>query len=271
MRAVAVLAFLELLEQRTSRRVCQMFDMIVGTSTGGIVAVLLGLLRWSVADARALYLKMGAQVFNVEEKGSLMTQGYYYSPTPLEAVFREVCGEKMMCDYPANPDAGTPHVIIVANEIDMLPAQRVFFRNYGKDDASNFSRVPLWIALRATTAAPLYFPCIRWNSKHYIDGGMGSNNPVMTAVREAELLWGFHCLVCVCSVGTGQFPRRKNTFLVGESVGRSLLGGLNSGGMFSKLVSTAVSGASSVSLMQVKRYPLGDMHVLNRWALLGFK
>jgi hypothetical protein len=33
-------------------------------------------------------------------------------------------------------------------------------------------------------------------------GGLGNNNPVLMAMREAEQLWGFHCLVCVTSVGT---------------------------------------------------------------------
>ncbi len=109
---------------------------------------------------------------------------------------------------------------------------------------------------------------------------MGGNNPVLTAVREAEQLWGFHSICCVrpfanitplyvfsyylrgravqvTSVGTGQFPRRKNRFLSAENAGRSLLGNMASTGVFRSLVSTAVSAGSTVGLMQM----LGDLAV----------
>lgn len=139
----------------------------------------------------------------------------------------------------------------------VIPAQKVLFRNWGPDDAACMSRIPVWVALRATTAAPLYFPCIHFNGHHYIDGGLGGNNPVMEATRQAEALWGLHSVTVVCSIGTGQFPRRRNTYLRAEMAGRSLLGSMSGTGMFSRLVSTAVSAGSTVGLITM----LGDLAV----------
>lgn len=257
MRAVAILAFLELLEQRTGQLVAEMFDLIVGTSTGGVVAVALGLLRWRAAQVRELYLQLGKEVFAPEAKGSLVSQGHYYPPAPLEAVFRRLLGERLFADFPP-ADGVTPHVCVVANEIDQLPALKVAFRNWGADEPTAMCRIPVWVALRATTAAPLYFPCVTWSKHSYIDGGMGANNPCVDAVRMAELLWGLHALSVVVSVGTGQFPRRKNTYLSLESAGRSFLGGnTTSTGVFSRLVSTAVSAGSTLGLIQM----LGELAV----------
>lgn len=80
-----------------------------------------GLLRWSASQVRELYLKMGREVFNVADKGSLISQGHYYSPEPLERIFRELLGERLFSSFP--PDEMTPYVCVLANEIDMLPAQ----------------------------------------------------------------------------------------------------------------------------------------------------
>ncbi|KZV61479.1 FabD/lysophospholipase-like protein, partial [Peniophora sp. CONT] len=42
---------------------CEVFDFIIGTSTGGLIAILLGRLRYSVAEARDTYMKFGEKIF----------------------------------------------------------------------------------------------------------------------------------------------------------------------------------------------------------------
>jgi patatin-like phospholipase/acyl hydrolase len=42
---------------------CQYFDLMVGTSTGGLIALLLGRYGMSVQDALQAYLSLGAELF----------------------------------------------------------------------------------------------------------------------------------------------------------------------------------------------------------------
>eukprot|EP00976_Prorocentrum_cordatum_P025140 510941-Prorocentrum_minimum.AAC.2 len=49
------------LEQQTGRRVKDMFDLIGGTSSGGILAVGLGITNFTLDDCEALYRNLGVQ------------------------------------------------------------------------------------------------------------------------------------------------------------------------------------------------------------------
>jgi patatin-like phospholipase/acyl hydrolase len=46
----------------------EVFDIIAGTSTGGLIATMLGPLRMSVEDCRKTYLDMAPQVFPIESR-----------------------------------------------------------------------------------------------------------------------------------------------------------------------------------------------------------
>lgn len=91
--------------------------------------------------------------------------------------------------------------------------------NLGTSDS-----VPLWQALRATSAAPFYFRpmeisksvCVisqlcDWSafagSVVYLDGGLVANNPTRVAMQEADALLSLHNQIhrpkCILSVGTG--------------------------------------------------------------------
>lgn len=90
-------------------QICELFDIICGTSTGGILAVALGLLRMTTDQAQELYLKLAKDVFG--NKRSLITNPSFYRAEPLEKVLQSVCGKTaLMSDL--SPDAGLPHVCI---------------------------------------------------------------------------------------------------------------------------------------------------------------
>ena len=65
----------------------------------------------------------------------------------------------------------------------------------------------IWQAARATSAAPLYFPPIRFGipPANYVDGGLRYNNPVRALYDEAKRVWGKSKreVGCIISIGTG--------------------------------------------------------------------
>jgi hypothetical protein len=91
------------------------------------------------------------------------------------------------------------------------------FRTYKIDGSNEYSDVTIWQAARATSAAPTFFKriCIgpERAKEEFLDGGLGSNNPVLKLIDEAEeafpeLKKKFPNLKprfdCILSIGTGR-------------------------------------------------------------------
>jgi predicted acylesterase/phospholipase RssA len=68
----------------------------------------------------------------------------------------------------------------------------------------------IWEAVRATSAAPLFFDPIyigpEDDRKEYVDGGVGCNNPCKQLYQEAQQIWPNRKIGCIISLGTGM-PR----------------------------------------------------------------
>ena len=64
----------------------------------------------------------------------------------------------------------------------------------------------LYEACDATSAAPIYFPPVLINHNFFIDGGVGANNPILIGYSEAAKLWPDHPLH-ILSIGTGIEPQ----------------------------------------------------------------
>lgn len=245
MRGLASLVLLQQLEQRTGRRIHSLFDLIVGVSTGGILAVCLGLLRLSVAETRQIYLDMSQVVF--ANKLSLVQNGFFFAPEPLEAFMQKRLGNALMREFvPRQGDM--PHVVLLATSIEMLPPSTVLFQNFGQDGDNVYSSVPAHIAVRASSAAPTYFPAKSWNNRIFADGGLGSNNPTIIGLKVSQKLWGLLSVGLVCSVGTGKSPSRRNMSLPAGEVARSISDSIDAdSSSFMQLVKSAVRVASNVA------------------------
>jgi calcium-independent phospholipase A2-gamma len=245
MRGVATLVLLNKLELGTGKRICELFDLIVGVSTGGIIAVCLGLLRLSVAETRQLYLDMGREVF--ASKGNLLDQGFYYDATVLENFFRSRLGEQSFGDFAPQPGV-TPHIALIATSVEFLPPDPVTFRNWGPDTNSAYSSIPVWMALRCSTAAPTFFSAKMWQNRMFTDGGLSSNNPTIPALTICEELWGLLSIGVLISVGTGKSPKRRNNSIPAEHLGRSIADSITGDTWFSSVVKRAVQTAAAVAL-----------------------
>ncbi|SMQ47706.1 unnamed protein product [Zymoseptoria tritici ST99CH_3D7] len=74
------------------------------------------------------------------------------------------------------------------------------------------SNAPLWVAGRATSAAPGYFSEIKYGGDVYEDGAMAKwNNPVELALKEVEQMHWRHQPKLIISIGTGQKSDRGHT------------------------------------------------------------
>ena len=74
-RGVVTLRVLRELERLGGAKIHEMFDLIGGTSTGGILAVLLGCLKLPVTVVEEMYAKLGKDVFDKVKSGRRHAEG----------------------------------------------------------------------------------------------------------------------------------------------------------------------------------------------------
>ncbi len=174
------------------------FDLIAGTSTGGIIALALGL-GLSAAEVLEFYERYGPAIFPPRSPWWVLGPAKYEAG-PLKQALEETFGSKRLGDsnrrllIPSfNATTGRIHIYKTAHHHRL---QMDF-------------KVPAVDVALATSAAPFYFPSHRSGQDVVlIDGGIWANNPVGLAVTEAiSMLGASRSELDVLSVGcTGAPP-----------------------------------------------------------------
>mmetsp|Transcript_1393 Transcript_1393/g.2638 ORF Transcript_1393/g.2638 Transcript_1393/m.2638 type:complete len:972 (+) Transcript_1393:218-3133(+) len=126
----AVRAIGHLVKAMDGVEVCDAFDMIVGTSTGAIVAFLVGLRRESAAEARVRYDILIKRIFvtSLLKPILLATTTASYDESHLMGVLSEILKDDGMLDSRANP--AVPLITAVSSKMSSTPSQLCLLRNY---------------------------------------------------------------------------------------------------------------------------------------------
>ena len=198
-RGIVPLRILIHLKRLTRKEPYQWFDVICGTSTGGILALLLGVLKIDVERTLEIYKELGEQVFPLDEQAwlkkafSLVTNKEMYRSDNLENILKTEIKraghieDQLLSSTEIQPSSekNIPHVFEVTKR-DETP---YLFRNYADTidhGATGTNKVKIWEAARATSAAPAYFNPITIGGHDYTDGGLGYNNPTSMAWDEVK-------------------------------------------------------------------------------------
>lgn len=213
-RGVLTLSILKAIETQVGRRLSEYFDYIAGTSTGAIIAA--GLAKgMSVEELLDFYRETGPAMF--QRTRFLDRLNSLYRGGPLQQKLQEVFG----AETTLGGDLKTLLLVVTRNvttdspwPISNNPAAR--YNDPGLDDCN--LGIPLWKLVRASTAAPIYFPpeVIQLAKNDpgktfvFVDGGVTPyNNPAFLLFRFAtqpayRLNWptGERNMLLV-SVGTG--------------------------------------------------------------------
>ncbi len=221
-RGIITLGFLKRLETLLAAkqedpaafRLCDYFDYIAGTSTGAIISACLAR-GMSVDEVSNFYLETGPEMF---EKSRLdLRLASMYKSDPLEAQLLKTFGGRNL--FPENLHCLLMVVTRNVTTDSPWPISSNPDARYNDPARADCNlRVPLWKIVRASTAAPIYFPpeIVNWDSEHsnrtftFVDGGVTPyNNPAFLLYRMAthpayQLEWktGEQNLLLV-SVGTG--------------------------------------------------------------------
>ncbi|HEY1068141.1 MAG TPA: patatin-like phospholipase family protein [Pirellulales bacterium] len=215
-RGLMTAVWLTRLEQKLGGRLRDHFDLVAGTSTGSILACAVshGI---PAEDIVSMYLQHGREVFpplsdrffgRLQRTLSDGVSAPKYDGIGLETVLQRVFGKTSFGDLEIRP------TLVVS--YDTFNRQALVFKN----TRDIFASLPVWEVVRASCAAPVYFPGhvmkIGRADVPLIDGGVVANNPTACAVAEAvRCNWEAHGSdgpgiddFVVASFGTGQTTRQ---------------------------------------------------------------
>ena len=179
------------IEARTGRRTASLFDLVAGTSTGGILAcVLTQPGAPPAAEVAELYVSEGPRIFHRSLLRTITSAGGViderYDDRGLRAALERFLGDARLADTQVP-------VFVPAYDIEARSA--TFFRT-GEDDVS------LVDVAHATSAAPTYFEPVRVGGRALIDGGVFASNPSYCAY--VDLVKTGREPTVLASLGTGE-------------------------------------------------------------------
>jgi predicted acylesterase/phospholipase RssA len=174
---------LEHLEKRYGGRCSDFFDLICGTSTGGLIALALSL-RIPATDISRIYSEHGKEIFPVQNGFlGILRQTFWkgkYKEDSLKRVLVELFGDRVL---------GESNNLLCIPTYSITDARPWIFKfdhkegGLSRDNTSKYVDVAL-----ATSAAPTYFPLSEiadYDYKQFIDGGVWANNPALVGFIEA--------------------------------------------------------------------------------------
>lgn len=173
-------AVLACIEEDLSVDITNHFDLIVGTSTGGIIALGLGLgLRpHEIVD---FYAQRGPRIFRAWF--GVYSARHWLFRKFSQANLREAL---QSADVFGDKKLGDSKKRLVITSYNLGEDDVYLFKTPHHDRLKRDWKVPAWQVALATSAAPTYFPASRHvDHIRHVDGGLWANNPTMVGVVEA--------------------------------------------------------------------------------------
>jgi len=227
LRGIIPVKILQKLEEITGKRVHEMFDLVAGTSTGGIISCASvlkgenGQPKFSLADIEDIFAKKAGTIFPTARGLKRMILAAEniarpgYNPAGLQSVLEDYFDEERITD------TLTP---VFVSAYDLNNNRALFFKSRQAltDDKVNARMIDV---CRATSAAPTIFPAYIFNyddpkfpndnpTRMCIDGGVFINNPEIGAFTEASRFASYPPYnmpnvsnddICILSLGTGHY------------------------------------------------------------------
>lgn len=237
---------LQELEQRAGRPIGQCFDLIAGTSIGGILALAVAFDRPMDTLIKA-FREAGPKIFPPKAKWAGL-MGSRYDTAPLSEVIDAV--------LPIGATLADVRHALVIPALNLTTGKQQIFKSRHNAEWMRDSKYTAKEVALATAGAPIYFPIASLDNQLFADGGLFANAPDLVALHEASKF--FHqpdSVVRMLSVGT-----LSSTYALPASTGRKR-------GVWQwlrppefPLLQTILAAQQDFSI-QIVQHRLGDNHV----------
>lgn len=215
-RGISPAAYLSYVEERLELPIYRYFDLITGTSTGGLIALALAC-GIPAQEIETLYREKGRLIFTPRLRlpGKLLPRltGSHYRGKPLYRELKRVFGK----DTPL----GEAQCRVCIPALNITTGRVKVFKTRHRAEFERDYLLPMWRVAAATSAAPTFFPPVRFPStgEYYIDGGLWANAPSVVGAAEGMKLGIPPENIHVLSIGTG-----KKAYYKDGTPGKGLLG-----------------------------------------------
>lgn len=194
-------SFLAEIEEHADVQLVNYFDLIAGTSTGGIIALGLGL-GLEARQITDFYREHAESIFGPVSSRRRRFVRRLIGPQPLDELSQalaEVFGDRTLGE--AQTRLVIPSFNVIRGDIHLFKTAHK--RRFKQD----YNRTARAVAL-ATSAAPTYFePFTDDSGDRFVDGGIWANNPIAVAVNEAiGVLECRAASIQALSIGTTEAP-----------------------------------------------------------------
>ncbi|KAJ6706853.1 CALCIUM-INDEPENDENT PHOSPHOLIPASE A2-GAMMA [Salix viminalis] len=152
MKGLATVQILKAIEKGTGKRIHELFDLICGTSTGGMLAVALGIKLMALDQCEEIYKNLGKLVFaepvpkdneaatwrekldqlykSSSQNFRVVVHGSKHSADQFENLLKEMCADEDGDLLIESAVKNVPKVFVVSTLVSVMPAQPFVFRNY---------------------------------------------------------------------------------------------------------------------------------------------
>ncbi|XP_060973260.1 phospholipase A I isoform X1 [Cannabis sativa] len=152
MKGLATVQILKEIEKGTGKQIHELFDLICGTSTGGMLAVALGIKLMTLAQCEEIYKNLGKLVFadsvprdneaatwrekldqlykSSSQSFRVVVHGSKHSADEFERLLKEMCADEDGDLLIESAVRNVPKVFAVSTLVSVMPAQPFVFRNY---------------------------------------------------------------------------------------------------------------------------------------------
>lgn len=193
------------LEQYTGNHIAKHFDLLAGTSVGGIIA-LAAACEIPMDRVVNLFEKEGKKIF---KKRPFFSRWWGVTKSPYDSSgLRELIQDDELFGDLKLSDAKHPVLVPAINytkggpQVFKTPHHHTFQRDH---------IISLVDVALATSAAPAYFQRHCFNDWQFADGGLCANNPALLALHEADYFFDVHLKdIRLLSIGTLSAQRTVN-------------------------------------------------------------
>lgn len=243
---------LRIKSKNQNARIADYFDLIAGTSTGGILTCAylcpdqghVTRPKFTAQEVVNLYLEHGSEIFSNPLKHKIITAGGIldekYSSAPLEKALNDYFGDIKLSQL-LKP--------CLISSYDITRRQAHFFTQHDAIKKKGWDFLIKDVA-RATSAAPTYFECSNVKSLTsisypLIDGGVFVNNPTLCAYSEVHNKFKKTAKeMVILSIGTG-FVKTEYNYKDAKDFGMM--------SWIKPLISIMMSGVSEVVDYQIRQ------------------
>lgn len=203
-RGLFTAKILALAEAEIGSPIAARFDMIAGTSIGGILAVGLAC-RVPALDLVDALLKHGQHIFRSRPFSFAGFTSARYEGERLKSAIKAIIGE----EFSNRPFADIPAPLVIAAVHEGTGTPRIFRTKLASSVGGDQDKT-IDVVL-ATSAAPTYFAPHKINGERYVDGGIIANAPDLVVLNEALRRYGCEVSECrLLSIGTAGTRRSGN-------------------------------------------------------------